>query len=127
MCLTYVDEIYEKPLYNLTVQGYKYFFKLDDSLLFPIYHCDSLKLNDWNIDNKNIRIKSANDVIYPTGFHIYKNLEAISKLSHRVVFKVKFNDIVAVGYNKGSYPQDNDILYKCYVAKKFKIIEKVEM
>mgnify|MGYP006908260688 CR=1 FL=1 len=126
MCLRKIVHVYDPPLKESRI-GYKVFEEYDDELRALYFSC-SFDLDGWNIDKETDNIVGTLGIIYPSGYHVYKNLKDISfyTIEHSpddlVVYKVEIQDIVAYGTNT-SFGKVG--LSHCYVAKKLRLIEQV--
>jgi len=106
MCLAIINTTkpkkYTKIQYGYKWMDYSNFYK---EFNFPFRARKNwIKKNEWLTDNKNTPIFSlfANKN-YPTGFHIYLNLDDAMNECNRwysgVVVKIWFKNVVAIGKN----------------------------
>jgi hypothetical protein len=131
MCLSSLLDI-EKPV-GVQV-GYKVFNYVNEFLYGVYYtHCNSVyKKNQWIEDKADFQIRIYDYTTYPTGFHIFTTYEAAEQYRRYInsnnygynaeVWKVEYANITTIGAHKivdGKYAD-------CHVAKRMKIIEKIE-
>ena len=125
MCLIKVYEVYKEPLTEIKT-GYKFFIR-DKYGVLRFWYTDAYgipKIHGWNEDFNTFKLKSACDV-YPTGYHIFNKLDAISNEYRHETYKVEYTDIIVDGMNIGIGKQKQYEAYRCFVAKKFRILGKV--